>query len=190
MPESLDLTVWALWLPIAASTVAVFFASFLAHMVLPHHKSDWRGLPNEEAMLNLIRSGGVPPGQYMFPHCGDMSQLKEPDVKQRFEAGPWGTMRVLPAMWNMGRNLALTFLTYLLISVVVAYLASMALASAADGMRVFRFTATAGIAAHCLGFFGHSIWFAQPLRAFINDVLDTVAYGLIIGLCFMLLWPG
>lgn len=30
-----------LWMPILGSVVVVFFASSLAHMVLPHHRKDW-----------------------------------------------------------------------------------------------------------------------------------------------------
>jgi len=32
----------ALWLPILVSAVIVFFASFIMHMVLAYHKSDYR----------------------------------------------------------------------------------------------------------------------------------------------------
>ena len=45
-----------LWLPIVVSAVIVFFASFLAWMVLPHHNGDWKGLPNEDALNNTIRT--------------------------------------------------------------------------------------------------------------------------------------
>jgi hypothetical protein len=36
-----------LWLPILLSAVIVFFASFIMHMVLAYHKSDYRKLPDE-----------------------------------------------------------------------------------------------------------------------------------------------
>ena len=38
----------ALWLPILISAVIVFIASSIMHMVLPHHKSDYRKVPDEE----------------------------------------------------------------------------------------------------------------------------------------------
>lgn len=39
------ITVFSLWLTIVLSAVAVFYASFVAWMILPHHKADWNGLP-------------------------------------------------------------------------------------------------------------------------------------------------
>lgn len=44
-----------LWLPILCSTVIVFFASFLAWMVLPHHKKDVNVLPDENALLEQLK---------------------------------------------------------------------------------------------------------------------------------------
>jgi hypothetical protein len=38
----------ALWLPIMVSAVIVFFASFIIHMVLTYHKSDYRKLSDED----------------------------------------------------------------------------------------------------------------------------------------------
>ena len=39
-------TISTLWLPILVSTVLVFVASSLIWMVLPHHRSDTRKLPD------------------------------------------------------------------------------------------------------------------------------------------------
>jgi len=35
----------ALWLPILLSAVIVFVASFIMHMLLPYHRSDYKPLP-------------------------------------------------------------------------------------------------------------------------------------------------
>ncbi len=45
----------ALWLPILLSVVIVFFASFIMHMVLAYHKSDYRKLPDEDRVTNCDR---------------------------------------------------------------------------------------------------------------------------------------
>ena len=58
----------ALWLPILLSAVIVFIVSALIHMALPIHKSDYRKLPDEERVLDALRSAGVTPGRrYHFP---------------------------------------------------------------------------------------------------------------------------
>ena len=178
--------VWA----ILGSVVVVFVASSLAHMVLPHHRKDWGKAPNEDALLEFVRSNDIKSGQYMFPCCQNFNELKDPEVKKRYEAGPHGTLRVWEGMPNFGRNLGLTSLLYLVISVFVAYLATMALKQNADFMSVFRFTGTAAVMAYCLGFVGNTIWFGQPLKPFLNDLADGIVYGLLTGAVFGFLWPA
>src|SRR6266404_8155579 len=66
-PGMIPLT--ALWLPILLSAVIVFFASFIMHMVLAYHKSDYRKLPDEECVTDALRSAGVTRGPaYFFPY--------------------------------------------------------------------------------------------------------------------------
>ena len=59
----------ALWLPTLLSAVIVFFASFIMHMVLAYHKSDYRKLPDEDRVTDALRSAGVRRGPaYFFPY--------------------------------------------------------------------------------------------------------------------------
>ena len=59
----------ALWLPILLSTVIVFFASFIMHMVLAYHKSDYRKLPDEDRVPFALRRARVTRGPaYFFPY--------------------------------------------------------------------------------------------------------------------------
>ncbi len=178
-----------LWLPIMLSAVAVFFASFLAWVVLPHHKPDYKGVPEEDDFLAAVRDR-IPPGQYMFPYCENPSALKDPETKKRYEAGPHGTMTVWPGPPQMGRNMAASVAFYLVASVFVGYLGSIALETEAGFVSVFRFTSTAAVMAYCLGFFPNAIWFGKKLRSVVMDVIDGVAYGLITGLLFAMLWPA
>ncbi len=71
----------SVWLPILVSSIAVFVASFLAWMVLPHHRSDWSKLPDEDGLISALSSGGVKPGQYMFPFCSGSREMKSPEFK-------------------------------------------------------------------------------------------------------------
>ena len=47
------------WLPIVVSGAAVFFLSFMMWMVLPHHRSDWAPMPDEDAPRTMISHDGV-----------------------------------------------------------------------------------------------------------------------------------
>ena len=78
----------ALWLPILLSAVIVFVVSSIIHMALPIHKNDYRKLPDEDKVLDALRSTGVTPGRwYIFPFCTH-KEMKSPEVLEKFKRGP------------------------------------------------------------------------------------------------------
>ncbi|MFG0316535.1 MAG: hypothetical protein ACF8XB_04620 [Planctomycetota bacterium JB042] len=179
-----------LWMPILVSAVFVFVVSSVLHMCIPIHKGDYRGLPNEANVLESLRANGVPPGQYMFPHCEEMKDLGSPEMKEKFANGPIGTIIVRPAgMPSMGKALGQWFLYTVLIGAVVAYLASLALPAGADASTVFRLTGTAGILGYAFSSFTESIWKGLSWGVTAKFVFDGVLYGLATGAAFAWLWP-
>src|SRR5215813_6655455 len=97
----------SLWIPILVSAVFVFIASSLIHMVLGYHKSDYKKLPDEERVLNILRPLGLGPGLYHFPHCSHQD-MKKPEVQEKFKQGPVGFLTIYPnGPVNMGKFLGL-----------------------------------------------------------------------------------
>jgi hypothetical protein len=178
-----------LWLPIVLAAVAVFIASFLAWVVLPHHKPDFKRLNDEEGLLADIRSKNPDPGVYMFP-CYTPEDLKDPEKKKRYEAGPNGVLIVWPGPANMGANMVKTLVFYLVVGICVGYVGGLHLSPGAEFMPVFRFTATVAIMSYCLGLVTNAIWFRKTLRATTMDIVDGLVYGAITGLIFAWLWPS
>jgi len=168
----------ALWLPIVLAAVAGFIASSLAWTVLPHHKTDWNKLPDEDGVMNHIRTNNVKPGQYMFPYC-EPADFKDEAVKQRYLDGPNGIMTVWPGPPSMGRNMALTFLFFLIASTFIGYITALGTGPDSSYLDVFRISGTAAILAYSFAFIPNAIWFGKPARAVAMDILDGVAYGLI-----------
>ena len=181
----------SLWLPILVSAVVVFVASAIAWMVLPHHKGDWKGVPNEDALLEAVRSSGVKPGQYMFPYCESPKDLSDPEKKKRYDAGPHGVLSVWPGPPNMGQKMGLSFLFYVVVGIFVAYmgLAAYRMGVNPTYMEVFRVTGCAAVLAYCFGLIPNAIWFSKPLRSVAMDVIDGVVYGLLTAGVFGWLWP-
>lgn len=178
-----------LWLPIVLSAVAVFIASAIAHTMLPHHKNEFVKLPDEQSFLAAIR-GKVQPGQYWFPHC-DPSAMKDPEAMKRMEAGPCGIMIIWPSgPIQMGGKLMATFIYYLVVSVFVAYVCSVALAPGAEYLRVFQVAGTTAIMAHCFGGIPFTIWYKKSIKSTVFDVIDGIAYGLLTAGFFGWLWPS
>ena len=183
----MDTSVWSLWLPILVSGVALFFASWAAWMLLPHHKPEWTGLPDEDAVMNALRSANVAPGQYMFPYSCKPEDWKSEEFQRRRAAGPTGTLTVWKSPPNMGVNMICTLLFFTVANFVIGYLAGIALDPGEDFLTVFRFVATAGVLTYGTANILNGIWFGRKMVA---DIVDGIAYGLITGLIFAWLWPG
>jgi hypothetical protein len=181
----MDTSVWSLWLPIVVSGVALFFASAAAWMLLPHHKPEWKGLPDEAAVMNTLRS--IPPGQYMFPYASKPEDWKSDEFKQRTQAGPNGSLTIWKAPPSMGVNMLCTLLFFIIANFVIGYLTGIALDPGETFGKVFRFVGTAGILTYGTANILNGIWFGRKMVA---DIIDGVAYGLITGLIFALMWPG
>lgn len=179
-----------LWLPILLSSVAVFVASFLAWTVSPHHKPDFKKIPNEQGFLEALRTNNTPPGQYVFPYCHGLD-MKDPEVKKRYMESPKGLLNVWPGLPNMGRNMVLSFIFYLVVGVFVAYIGNLALGDdpAPVYLRVFQVTGAAAVMAYCMALIPTAIWFNKPLRSTVMDVIDGVVYALLTAGFFGWLWP-
>ncbi len=180
---------FGLWMPIAASTVALFFASFVAWVVIGHHNPDWQELPNEAETAGRIKNCDLPVGRYIFPCARTKADMENASKQELIANGPWGTINIWSGQPSMGRNMALTFMFYLVANIFIAYLATLALEPGAGFSQVFQVTGTAAILAHCFAFMPNAIWFGVPKRAIVMDVLDGIVYGLLTGAIFGGLWP-
>lgn len=178
-----------LWLPILLTAVGVFFASFVAWTVLPHHRRDFARLPDEPRFEAALRGLSIPHGNYLFPWCEHNAQMKDPAFQQRYAAGPNGTLSVWPPA-SMGRNLALTFLIQLVGSLVVGYLLFKVLPSGQSFASVFHVGTAAGVATWCFAGLPNMVWFGQTVGTMLRHVIDGIAYGLITGVIFAALWPA
>ena len=178
-----------LWIPILVSAVAVFFASFLAWVVIGHHNRDWNELPEEGDTMSFLQKSGIRPGLYIFPMARSKEQMADDTKQQRLNSGPWGTVNIWSAQINMGRNLLQTFTFYLIASVFIGYLATLALDPGAGFSKAFQVTGTAGILAYAFGTVPNAIWFGSHLRPALMDIIDGVCFGLITGVVFGALWP-
>ena len=176
----------SLWLPIVLSGVALFFASWLAWMVLPHHKSEWKGLADEDAVLRALKNANIPPGQYNFPHADCPKDMQSEAFQAKMQAGPRGTLTLWAAPPSMGVNMLCTLAFFVIANFVIAYLAGMVLPPATGFEKVFRFVGTAGILTYGTANILNGIWFGRKMVA---DIIDGIAYGLITGAIFAWLWP-
>lgn len=184
-------TIGALWLPILLSATAAWVASTIIWMVMPHHKSDFRKLPDEDAALRALTPQELVPGQYSFPYSGSPEDLRDPETARKFDEGPVGFLTVVPSGTpTMGKKLILSFVFCLVISMVVAYLGSRVLDSGADYLAVFRVTGTVAWLAYGTATVPDAIWFGRPWSTVGKGLLDALVFGLLNAGFFGWLWPA
>jgi hypothetical protein len=180
----------ALWLPILASALIVFFASSIIHMLLPIHKSDYRKLPDEGRVLDAMRTAGVTPGRmYHFPFCTH-KEMKSPEAQERFKRGPVGLLTVIPSgPPAMGKYLGQWFGFCVFISIFVAYLAGRTLNPSAEYLAVFRVAGTTAFLGYAAASIQDSIWKGQTWGVTAKHVVDGLIYALLTAGTFGWLWP-
>jgi hypothetical protein len=179
-----------LWLPILLAAVLVFVASFLLHMVSPHHKGDFAAVPHESDVMQALRTFAIPPGDYMVPRANSMQDMKSPEFQARFKQGPVLTMTVMPPGHNfMGTALIKWFVYCLVVSVFAAYLSSRALPPGAPYLEVSRFASTTAFVAYGLALWQNTIWYRRKWSTTLKSNIDAVVYGFLTGGALGWLWP-
>ena len=180
----------SLWWVVILAAVAIWIASSIVWMVLPHHRNDFGRLGDEDAAMNAIGSGTAP-GQYRFPHCGSMEDTKTEAFQEKQAKGPVGLLTVMPpGPFKMGKTMGIWFAYALFASFVVAYVARMTLMPGAECMQVFRLTSTVAFAIYGMQALPDAIWMGKPWSTALKGVADGLGYALITGGIFCWAWPA
>lgn len=178
----------SLWLPILISAVIVFLASWIIHMFLPHHRSDFAKLPQEDATLDALRA--IPAGTYMAPHANTPAQMKQPEYVEKRKRGPMVILSLSAGGdMGMGKPLFQWFVYLLVISLFAGYLACHVIAAGASYLAVFRIVGTAAFMAYALGHVHQSIWYRQAWSTTAKYAIDGLIYALLTAGVFGCLWP-
>jgi hypothetical protein len=179
-----------LLLPALLSAIAVFFASSLLHMVLPWHKSDYKGFQNEGEVRAAVNRHKPGPGQYMLPFCSDPKQAQSPEQIAKYREGPVAVMYLRqPGDLKLGAFLGAWVAYSFVLSLVVGYLARAALLPGAEFMRVVQVVGVSSWLAYSFGEPTASIWKGQPWGTTTRFLIDGLVYAAATGLIFAALWP-
>lgn len=178
----------SLWLPIVLSAVAVFVVSSLIWTVVQYHNSDWRKLPDEDAARRALTGTGR--GHYMIPYAADNKTRRSAEYQEKLREGPVVMLTGFPSgSFAMGRQMLQWIAYCLVISMLVACVASATLAAGTEYLEVFKVTAIVAILAYAGAAPASSIWFGHTWTRTAKDVLDGIIYGLLTAGFFGWLWP-
>ena len=183
-------SIMSLWLPIMIAAILVFLASSVIHMMLSYHRSDVRGLDDEDGLMDALRGFNLAPGDYFFPHAKSSKEMASPEFQAKSEKGPVGTMTIYPpGGWGMGKSLGLWFLYCVLVGVVAAYVTGRTLPAGAEYMQVMQISSTVAFCCYGMSLPQASIWWKRNWAATLKSMFDAVIYGLLTGGAFGWLWP-
>ena len=155
-------------------------------MVLQLHRNDWRKLEEQDQFIDAVRQAQVRPGNYMFPCCQSAAERKSEAFTRKWQDGPSSVISVFGKP-NMGRQLVLTFIYFLVVTFCLGLLASFTLGIGAPFLDVFGFVAIAGLLAFLAAIVQHAIWFGCRI---VGHIIESIAYAMITGAIFAALWPG
>ena len=179
-----------LWLPILLSAVFVWIVSAIIWMVLPHHKSDFKPLPDEDGARKALTPQNLEPGVYNIPHMETMDAVKQPESQKLFDEGPVGFLTIVPrGVPAMGGKIFQSFIFFLIVSVLVAYVVGRTLAPGTEYLTVFRLAGTTAWLAYGWGIIPSAIWFGRPWSHVIKDMIDALVYALLTAGTFGWLYP-
>lgn len=167
----------------------VFVWSFVAHVLLPLGMVGVDPLPDEEAVVEVLRDTIAEPGLYYFPaYPHDATEEQEAEFTARHEAGPLGTLVYQPggkpamASGQLLTELGTCILAALVLAFLLAYL---------TGSYLCRVALAASV-----GLFGwfsiqlsYSIWYGFPLDYTIAAGVMEVVGWLLAGLAMAKLIP-
>jgi len=181
----------ALWAPVLLSAVLVFVASSVIHMFLNWHRNDLRGVPDEDGLMDALRSFDLPPGNYVVPRAETADVMKSEEFRARARRGPVAFVTVArpgdPSA--MGRQLVQWFAYCVVVGIFAAYVAGLALGPGADYMAVFKIASTAAFMGYALAHAQDAIWMSQGWPATARSMFDGLIYALLTGGAFGWLWP-
>jgi hypothetical protein len=181
----------SLLVPALLAAGLVFVASFVMHMVLPHHRSDFAAVPDEDALMAALRPLNLPPGEYMLPRPATPGAMKDPAFLEKMSRGPKAFFTVMPpGPPTMGKQLALWFAFCVFVGILAAYVAGRALPPGGDRMNVFRFAGTVAFIAYTVADWSNSIWYQRKWSTTLKNTFDGLVYGVLTGLAFAWLWPA
>lgn len=181
----------SLWLPILLSAVVVFLASWVTHMVLPHHRSDLRKLPAEDEVMGALGKFNIPPGDYAMPCAGGPKDLSNPAFLDKMKKGPVALITIVPSgAPAMGKDLALWFIYCLVVTIFAAYVTGRALGAGAKYLAVFRFAGATAFIGYAVALWQNSIWYKRAWSTTLKSTVDGLIYALLTAGIFGWLWPA
>ncbi|HJV21767.1 MAG TPA: hypothetical protein VJ570_03670 [Holophagaceae bacterium] len=176
-----------LWKAIGVSTLAISVASTLLWVAIPFWRRKGYGrLENEADIMATLTQ--APSGQWALPAV-DWARV-DADRKAEIRKGPIGYLVLRnPGEYSAGKALLQYFGFLALVMVFVAYVVGHTLPFGAHYRHVYRLAGACTTLAFAFHTVPDSIWRGKPWAATLEQFIDSLVYGMVVGGMFGWLWP-
>jgi hypothetical protein len=179
----------SLWLPILAAAIGVFIASSIVHMATPWHHNDFKTVPDQDRVMDALRSFNLGPGDYVVPRPGSRKDQASSEFAALMKRGPVVAMTVLPGNVVIAKNLVLWFVYCIVVALCAAYIAGAALPAGAEAKKVFQFAGATAFFGFALALWQQTIWYSRSVVTTLKSTIDGLVYALVTAGVFAWLWP-
>ena len=165
--------------------VLMFIWSAVAHMLLPIGEMGIKSIPNEDAVLAVMKANITEPGFYFFPGEGMMQSRSLPAEQKKaaeeawtrkYEAGPRGVMVYYPVGETPmpPSKLIYEFLSDVVGGFIAAFILAMATQRVRSSAGRIGFVALLGLLSWILIEFSYWNWYGFPPAYVTGTLIDQV----------------
>jgi hypothetical protein len=165
--------------------IIVYIWSALAWVAIPVHKSSLHSIPNEDVVINAMRSTMKDGGVYIFPGMPEGSdQAAATAWAQKYQQGPIGMIMYSPAGSNtmMPSQLIFGLIVDILAGILGAWFLSRSTAVASSYMARVSYFGMLGIFVALVTHITHLIWLGFPWDYTAAMIADSIIGWLLGGL--------
>ncbi|OGV96124.1 hypothetical protein A2W24_01910 [Microgenomates group bacterium RBG_16_45_19] len=166
--------------------IALFIWGAVSHMALGLGDSNFKGIPNEEAVLSAMKTNLTEPGLYFFPWM-DMKNSSPEAMKaweEKYMAGPNGLLVYHPTGEKplAPKQLIIQFLTDFLAVLFATILLAKAASNISGYFGRVIFVATFGLISTLALSFPYWNWYGFPFGHTLAELIEQVVGFFIAGL--------
>ncbi len=179
-----------LWLVILVAAGIAWLGSCVVWMLLPHHRSDYLQLPDEERVRDALNTQSLKRDMYCFPFSKSDKDMNSPIIKQRMAEGPIGFMTLVePGGPRMSKLMIQQILYFLFGCALIAYVVALGFSPGDDYLAIFRLTSAVAFATFGFATIPEAIWYGRRWSVIAKYLFDSLFYALLVAGVFGWLWP-
>jgi hypothetical protein len=170
--------------------IVMFFWGFVSHVLTPIGSAGFKGLPNEDAVINSLSQNIRQPGLYIFPGFELMKGSKEQQhqAEELWKRGPNGMMVYNPtgSETMSARQIGIEALSDIVCALIAAFILAKAVGNLGGVLSKALFVALIGVVASVAIDLSYWNWYGFPGVYFAAQFVDQAVGFFLTGIVLAL----